>query len=439
MNSESGTLESLLQPVGGLFHGYARFRAMSDEPSLVTKVERLGNVGQVWAHVGRTHRGLSVRESVEGAGVGLDEVEASIRARAEALERYCACVFTDNQFIRATANELGSGALDLDTVPRCSDIELSNLRCPLLAPDKGVPIRWVQGISLSDGRTVYLPVVMVYLYAGVEGPGERFWFPISTGCAAHTSLESALLSGLLEVIERDAISITWLQQLPLPRIELDRLPIQLGLFLERYKRSSRGLEYFFFDATTDVGIPTVYGLQLSSANKRVTTLVSCATSLDPAEAVVGAIREMAAGRVAFRQPRPTPGNLEEFSEIFHGATHMARAEQASVFDFLLHSGGKRLLSEIPVLHTSSVKQGLQAVVERLRKKQLEAFAVDLSTDEALRAGMRIVRVLIPGLQPLAFQYRARYLGHPRLYQAPRAMGYPVNEEAQINSWPQPFA
>jgi len=280
---------------------------------------------------------------------------------------------------------------------------------------------------------------MVYLYAGMEGPGERFWFPISTGCAAHTSLESALLAGILEVIERDAISVTWLQQLPLPRIELDCLPSPLASFWDRYQRSCRDLEYIFFDATTDIGIPTVYGLQISPANKRVTTLVSCSTSLNPAEAVGGAIREMAAGRVAFRQPKPAPENLEEFSEIFHGATHMARAEQAGAFNFLLHSGGKRRLKEIPALETGNVKRDLQMVLERLRQKQLEAFAVDLSTDEALRAGMRVVRVLIPGSQPLAFQYRARYLGHTRLYQAPRLMGYPVYEEERLNHWPQPFA
>ena len=390
-------------------------------------------------NVGKKRRGPHVRESVEGAGVGLSEPAATVRAKAEALERYCACVLTDDQFIRASANELGSAALDLSTIPRCSANELSNPRCPLLLPDKAVPIRWVKGISLFDGRQVYLPVIMIYLYAGIEGPGERIWFPISTGCAAHTTLESALLAGILEVVERDAISLTWLQQLPLPRLELDHVSGELASFLERYQRACKELEYMFFDATTDVGLPTVYGLQLSPANKRVTTLVSCSTSLDPAAAVMGSIREMAAGRIAFRQPRPTPESLEEFTEIFHGASYMARAEQAGAFDFLVHSGRTRLLSEMPGMSNADSRQGLRRVLDRLKQKQLEAFAVDLSTDEALRAGMRVVRVLIPRLQPLAFHYRARYLAHPRLYEGPKQMGYPVHLEERLNQWPQPFA
>src|SRR5882762_8195066 len=97
----SSDLHALFQPVGGLFNGYTRFRAATDEPPLFTRVERLGSIGQIWGHVGHKRRFHHGRESIEGAGVGLDESEATIRARAEALERYCACVFADYQCVRA--------------------------------------------------------------------------------------------------------------------------------------------------------------------------------------------------------------------------------------------------------------------------------------------------------------------------------------------------
>ena len=53
--------------------------------------------------------------------------------------------------------------------------------------------------------------------------GERFALPISTGCAAHTDIAAALLSGLCEVIERDAIALLWLQRMAVPRLSLDGL------------------------------------------------------------------------------------------------------------------------------------------------------------------------------------------------------------------------
>ncbi|MGH9914875.1 MAG: YcaO-like family protein, partial [Pyrinomonadaceae bacterium] len=296
-----------------------------------------------------------------------------------------------------------------------------------------------QGLSLLDGRLVYLPVVMVYLYAGFVSREERIWLPITTGCAGHTSFERALLSAILEVIERDAISITWLQQLPLPRIEIDNVSPELAPYWKCGLRSSKELEYFFFDATTDLGISTIYGLQVSKANKRLTTLVSCSTSMDPGAAVIKVMRDMAACRIAFRQPRPTPEKWEDFTDIFHGASYMARSDQAHAFEFLLDSGRKRFLSEIVTLQSNDEKQALQMVLERFRRRRMDVYAVDLSTDEALRCGVRVVRVIIPGLQPLSFHHRARYLGHSRLYEMPKQMGFPVHREDQLNRWPQPFA
>jgi ribosomal protein S12 methylthiotransferase accessory factor len=134
-----------------------------------------------------------------------------------------------------------------------------------------------------------------------------------------------------------------------------------------------------------------------------------------------------------------PESWDDFIDVFHGATFMGRPEQLPAFDFLRHSTRRRRLSEMPVLATGDARRDLAGLVGKLRAQGMEAFAVDLTTDEAVRAGMRVVRVIIPALQPLTFSYRARYLGHPRLYEAPRLMGYPVRAETEINHWPQPFA
>jgi ribosomal protein S12 methylthiotransferase accessory factor len=50
-----------------------------------------------------------------------------------------------------------------------------------------------------------------------------------------------------------------------------------------------------------------------------------------------------------------------------------------------------------------------------------------------------VRVVIPGLMPMSSIHRARFLGHPRLYEYPKAAGFGALTEADINPYPQPFA
>jgi ribosomal protein S12 methylthiotransferase accessory factor len=180
-------------------------------------------------------------------------------------------------------------------------------------------------------------------------------------------------------------------------------------------------------------------VQRAPRDRTGATFVSCASATSAAEALAKVIRDLSHCSAAFRRPGPTPDKVEEFTSIFHGATYMAREEQAHGFDFLLKSGSRRLLSEIPALEAGSEKALLASTLDGLREKGLDTFAIELSTDEALRSGFRVVKAIIPGLQPISFNHRARYLGHPRLYEAPVQMGYKSHAEEDLNHLPQPFA
>ncbi len=423
----------------GIFRHVSYVYSLGDEPRLVAQILDVGDTRVVQRGLSDSLAPRVNKKPMQTFGTGVNLSDALLPALGEAFERYSTAVYSPDQFLSASAEELGRDALDLDTIPRLSKTELSHPRCPLLEPTKKSPLRWVRGISLLDGRLVYLPACMAYLYTGVATPAERINIPITTGCAAHTSLEQALLGAICEVVERDAISLTWLQKLPLPRIDVDCFPPQLASYWKLYEQSCSDLEYLFFDGTLDIGIPTIYALSVARANRQVTTLVACATALNAPEAVAKVIRDLFQVRVAFRKPRSVPATWDEFTDFFHGATYMARAEHSGAFDFLLSQTQRRPLSEITPISNEDVAQSLAAVLSLFRHRGMDVYAVDLSTDETVRAGIWAVRVIIPSLQPLGFYYRARYLGHSRLYEAPERMGYPVHSEVRLNHWPQPFA
>ena len=436
MTDSSVSIFSLLQPNGGLFRSVDQTRTQGPEPLMFTRIARMGNIKAARAHANRPYDPGS---QMSAAGTALEDDQALFLALAEGVERYCTCISKSEAMTWASADELGPQALDLDSVPRCSDLELAHPKCPLIAPDKSKPIRWVRGLSLTDGSPKFIPAIMVYLNTGYAVPAERFWLPITTGCAAHVSYEQATLNAICEVIERDAISLVWLQKLPLPEIEVDCLPPELEPLWMRYQQGSRDLSYRFYDATLDTGVPTVYGVQVAPEDKRLTTLLSCSTALSAVDAVGKVIRDMASIRIAFRNPGAIPGNWDDFCHVAHGGLYMAQAEQLPAFQFLLESNSKRSLSSIPSFSPADEKDALRGVLARLRRCNLDAYAVDLSTDEAVRCGIKVVRVIIPALQPLSFFYRARYLGHPRLFCGPKSMGYPVHPEEHLNHWPQAFA
>lgn len=408
------------------------------EPNFPIYSSSLGDVNQVLNLSSHWLKGKLSVGALNGAGGDVDPDLSRIKAIAEGLERYSSCVYDNRQFVWATAEELGDEALDIDTLPRCSATELAHPRCHVLEPDKSAPLRWVRGISLIDSRPIWIPAILVYLQLSPLSAGERITMPISTGCAAHLTLEQALVSGLCEVIERDAISLTWLQQFSLPRIELDVVPAWLSDFIAR-NDTSRDVTQIFFDATSELGIPTVYSLQLSPRNEALAALVMCSTELDPAIAIAKVIRESASSRIALQQTRQVPESWDEFIDVFHGAAYMGHRDRLPAYDFLVNSTGVRRLSEMPVWATGNPRRDLRNILSRLGRRGMEAFAVDLTTDEAKRAGMWVVKTIVPALQPLSFSYRARYLGHPRLYEAPELMGYQARPESEINFWPQPFA
>ncbi len=194
---------------------------------------------------------------------------------------------------------------------------------------------------------------------------------------------------------------------------------------------------YLFDATTDLGVPTVYGVDVAPST--FGTAVMCATDLDPRRAIAKVRREAASGRVALSMAPPVGSRVEDFQTVWEGAAYMASAERRGAFGFLLGSSRTIASSDMESMATGTPDGDLAALVDRLAARGVEVVLVDLTTDEAARAGLWVVRAVIPALQPLSFNYRARFLGHPRLYEAPLRMGHRSWPEAELNHWPQPFA
>ncbi|MEU3568944.1 YcaO-like family protein [Kitasatospora sp. NPDC036755] len=409
-------------------HGDARFPIYTAS---------LGNLAPVVDNVAQSLGGRDARGDMDGAGGAPDPERAARLSVAEALERYSMCVVQPEGVIWATADELGSEALDLTTFPRCSPAELAHPKALTVDIDTRAPMRWVRGWSLTQRKPKWVPAVQVWMHIPPLSMGERCWNPISTGCATHTDLAQALVNALCEVVERDAIALTWYQRLALPRIEFDRVPAALEPFLEKSRRSL--VDTAFFDATSDLGIPTVYSVDLSPHNEVLGQMVMCNTSLDPADSVAKIVRESASSRIAMQVQREMPDSVDDFQHVFHGAAYMGRPERRPEFDFLLESGARRRFSDLPTLTSGAGGPDLALLVDRLDLAGYEAVAVECTTDEARDAGFRVVRVVVPGLMPLSFTHRSRYLAHPRLYEAPVRMGYPVHAEADLNPLPQPFA
>ncbi|MFD8230195.1 YcaO-like family protein [Streptomyces massasporeus] len=430
----------LLSPYG-LAPAASRLKYSPGEPAVPAFGVNAGRVLGLLEADPLAGRAPGTAKDFAAAGTAQSLERARLLALAELLERYSATMAQDSDaVVRASAEELGDEAMDLASFPRLSAEEYASPGQRLVPPDPSAPIRWVRGWSLTRRRQTYVPAVVAWMGCVPQRPAERIWHPVSTGYAVHGDLRSAVMNALCECIERDMVSTVWLRKLPLPRLEVGDaagLGQEAQAMLARFRRSVLDVPHLF-DATSDLGVPTIYLVSVAPDSSRVATMVACAAGADPEQVLAKVLREAIAYRVTLHFGHAVPGKVEDFKQVLDGAVYMARPEQAKAFDFLLSSERRRHLSDLPTLTCGDTDAQLDMVVERLRKSGMEVVAVEVTTDEARDLGLSAVRVFVPQLVPLSFRHDGRFLGHPRLRDAPERLGYPQCVGEEINPLPQPF-
>jgi ribosomal protein S12 methylthiotransferase accessory factor len=356
---------------------------------------------------------------LDSAGSGLDETTARVRALVEGLERYCSFIPSTAGAIVASARELGDEALDPRRLPQCSPAERE--RAPaehrLKLPDPDAKTRWIKGYSLTRRKPLWIPLTAVFL--GLPEPDEEHLaFAITTGFAAGTTYEQAVLAGLCEVIERDSLTIWWLLQLPMPHVELRGLDPRLDELLRKTERT--GVRTDFIDLTTDVGVPVIAAVQRRARAEPV-SLAYTACRLRGEDAALRAMEEASYSRLDTRSFLDSSGFWER--------------PDADPFAFATASPNRRDTLPRPV----EVGPGgaVETLVWRLAGLGMEVLAVEATLPEVRDVGIKVVRVIVPELMPMTIGTHIRLLAHPRLYAVPARLGYGERTEADVTSAPLP--
>lgn len=162
----------------------------------------MADVAGIW-HVGVPQNSADAWHSAAG-GVGRDVASARLAAIGEALERYAAvtCALASR-----TRSQLAS-----ESIVPASEFSLfsaEQVAAPTFAFSSlyDDDARYVQAYSAYDNTPVWVPHDLVGL-RGEDG------LATSSGLAAGTTSIRALLRAIEELIERDALMITWLHSVP---------------------------------------------------------------------------------------------------------------------------------------------------------------------------------------------------------------------------------
>ena len=320
-------------------------------------------------------------------GKGLTGDQARVSVLMEAIERYSAEIKEEDRAkFRFESYKEGNSENKVEP----SSLILSALS--KVTPDS--KIEWCEGYDLMAEEEVLLPANAVY-HPYTTTRGGRLFRSDSNGIASGNNLEEAIFHGMMEVIERDALSYAEIKKDAGKRIAIEE---DDGLIYELKERfNSRGIETHFWYIPTDVGFPTVV-LALDSPEKDANLLVyGAGTHSDPRIAAIRAITEAAQSRL-MRIVKGSGITPVDYDTVKRMNRHW----------FETKDGDKDAvrLSELPYLATDTIDGDIKIALERLRAIEKRVLVVDLTREEI---GIPVVRVVIPGFE--VYARNPERLGH----------------------------
>jgi thioglycine synthase len=321
------------------------------------------------------------------SGKGSTEQRARISAIMEGFERCLA----ERQGLNANIeSEISAPAL-VESYAKAR--ESSNLLDPkaLLLPqpyDPQLLLEWVGAYDLMNGEEIFVSANAVYHPYDAPGRCQKLFLSNTNGLAAGNVIEEAILHGLLEVIERDAISTAQFTHNLGQEIVLTEEDGYLYELARKFKEAEIELKVWL--VPSDTGIPTVIAVTDDVKLKDPALLVMGAGShLKPEIAVARAVTEAAQSRVVQIQGAREDTDREGFIRSV-GYDRLKRLN-----GFWFEAGEKISLSEVPDLSGKSPAENIDIILEKLRGLAEKVLVVDLSREEV---AVPVVRVIIPGFE-----------------------------------------
>lgn len=347
----------------------------------ITGLDRVGI--PVWMAVRPNSRSLAVSQ-----GKGISDDSARVSAAMEALE--LAHAERPPSDLRYACVEALRGES-----PLADPARLPVVRRSLHASAR--PVLWTKGFDLATGTRCWLPYEMVYADATLPRmPGSGAFLASTNGLASGNSLLEAVVHGLCEVIERDAIAL-WDalddEARHATRLEPNGCDADeaAGPILERLRQA--GLTVLAWNATTDVGVPVVRcivfdgepGVEL----RPIPAAFGAGCHLDRGIALVRALTEAAQSRLTV-----IAGARDDFDRQRYRTTqHRVAFEHHRA---LARRPGVQRLADLSSTNTETLEDDLAHLLAHVQAVGAGPVLVrDLSVP-----GMPIAvaRVIVPGLE-----------------------------------------
>jgi ribosomal protein S12 methylthiotransferase accessory factor len=373
-------------------------------------------------------------------GVSFIKETALLKTLGEALERYNLSIYQEKNFIWNSYNSLKGKRIDPQKFISFSKKDFHAKPKFNLYTSKNDELNWMKGFSLTKKEEILIPAQLVFVpyYFTTKEPVIRF--PITTGAACYNSLKGAILRGLLEVIERDAFMIFYLNKLSPPIINIqnsqDKLLEKIFSSIKRYK-----LELYILDISTDVPVYSILAIVIDKTGFGPAISLGMKSDLYIKNAIIGAIEESFHSRFWIKDIMIQKKIKSLWMEIQKKKDYISDLKERGIIWSELQminkinfffKGKKVLLKK-----TSSTKtENLDSLLKWFTKQNIEVLYVNITPARLEREKIYVVKVIIPQFQPLYLDERFPYWEGKRLKEIPQKLG--LKPLKKVYKFPHPF-
>ena len=281
--------DALTAPETGIVRWFRTNRRWLDDPNLHFVSAELVDTS--------VFGGTPYKETVVVGGAGATRDEAIDGCLGEAAERYSATMTPDRSLVVGTPDNLPSSRSVVyfpEPPSREAEGQTSSARS------------WIAASTAGSAQPVWIPAALVFFPFRARAEGDHLVQQTTTGLAAGSSLAAATLSGLHELIERDALALTWHLEAQVPEVDLSRVECpDLKDAIERAEAS--GARVRLFEITTNCEVPAFLALSVSDGVGPAVT-AGAAANIDGCRAARKAVIETSFTRaLAARQTRVWTG------------------------------------------------------------------------------------------------------------------------------------
>ena len=372
---------------------------------------------------GHSIESLRLATRDHSGGKGISDAHAKASGLCEALERYSAVYDDDQVDVIASYNALQEPAIHPASLLLFSEKQFEHKKTWnkeqtghfQLIPDlfdEDEEIAWSRVWSLSDNASYLVPTS--YCFYSFDGPGHRFCKADSNGLASGNSLEEAIMYGLLELAERDAVSIWWYNRIRYP--EVDYLSFNDPYFnaVERlYHSLDRSL--WVLDITHDLAIPTFVAVSPLVNRASQDILLGFGAHFDAKTAITRAILEVNQSLPAVLKSDAERKRqlLPDFRDVLDWWDKATTNKE----DYLLPKNDipRRSISNYTMYDSIDLREQLNHYVAKLKDLNTQVLVLDMTRSDIQ---LSVARVIVPGLR-----HFWRRLAPGRLYEVPVSLGH----------------